>query len=208
MLELLAVLNPYVPRLSPQTNWREWSSKNVPVVFFGGFWEIQAKAATVFLLVFWEILGWEALLIMIGWAMLMTMVYELAIACGLEDLTKVSEKSIPSLGIRLPIVWLTVGWLPFIYTHLHQRVKNRSQSGLASKLMVAAGLVLFGVIPSRRLLVEEGIEKNRLKISLLGRFANVPFHLIETKSYLIAILFLWGTLENNALETSIRLVTF
>lgn len=197
MLERLNMINPYVPRLSPEKGWRAWSEENSRVVAFAGFWELQAKCATVALLVLWETLGWEALLIMICWAILMTLVYELAILSGLEDLTKTPERSLPSWGIRLPILWFTVGIVPFLYTQFHQRVKSSDRSGLRSKLTVAFGLVMFGVIPSRRLLIEEGVEKHRLKISLLGRFANVPLHLGETKGFLFVILIIWGLLETN-----------
>lgn len=191
MQGLWTVIYPYVPRLTPEKGWRDWGQKSGREVAFVGFWELQSRLATICLVVLWALIGWQTLPIMIGWALVATIVYEVAIYMGLESLGSKPEKAMPNIFVRVLSWWLAFGFVPLIYTKFTAWARDHWNSRAANSSTVAAGLVLFGVIPSRQILIEAGVTRNLVPISMMGRFANVPFHLLWTKLYLLILAFVW-----------------
>jgi hypothetical protein len=161
-------------------------------VGFVAAWKIQSSLATVAFIAFVALihLGF-ALMIMMAWSLLATLIYHRARLMGLPDLfenSRVTTSGGKGWYMRAITTVLTlakafvVGVQPFIYCRTVGCLLRPAGSLPARAVRSAvlwAGLTLFGVTATHHLLSKAGYSGGRLlNLSYVGTALNVPYRML------------------------------
>ena len=194
---------------SPALEWEQEeetrrAGNRLHEVGFLTVWELQSQVATVASVTFVALLPiWTALICMLCWSLVATLVYCRARRKGLPDLldTRWGMPS-PSLGgirswlsatgVSLLKTWFA-GLQPFLYARVFCPVLLRPATSWRGKaihwLVLAVGFALFGVTTVHHLLERAGTPKEKmLRLCLVGPFLNVPYRIVASALVLNFIL--------------------
>jgi hypothetical protein len=148
-------------------------------------WEAQSQISTAVLLGLTAFVSpAAAMLVIVTWSLIATVVYSRARAYGLPDLLDRPLEATPRKRLATYLFFLPrcllAGVQPMFYTQTAGRLLalrgNTPFVRAVRGVVVGVGLVLFGVTPAEHLARRAGLQgASLLRVCLLGPFLNVPY---------------------------------